>query len=349
MQSVPLPADEQSTFTRAISPFEKLVGGGVTSATSSAHVSSIAQVPLDAAVPTVQLVPHVEAGSPTSEVSTSPTDRPFVARPTDTVQLRPTKQLCVAGSVSCAHASHEAVPSTHAVPVRHGSPACRLHEPPEQVSAPVQKRPSVHGSEFGLWVQMPAPSQTSVVQTSESSVHEVPSSSTESAGQPAAVPVQVSVGSQALSIDGRQTMVVSRNASAGHVAEAPVQLSAASQIPPDARQTVSVETNASVGHAASLPLQLSEMSHTPAVLRHSVVDGSSTSDGHAASDPVQLSGVSQTPADTRHACEDATNPSLGHPADVPLQLSLASQTPAGSRQTLVDATNASLGQSYAEP
>ncbi len=138
MQSVPLPLAEQSTLTRATSPLEKLVGGGVTSVTISEQVSSLAQVPLDAAVPTVQLVPHVEAGFPTSDVSTSPTESPPVARPTDTVQLRPTKQLCVAGSVSCAHASHESVPSMHAVPEVHGSPACRLHEPPEQVSAPVQ-------------------------------------------------------------------------------------------------------------------------------------------------------------------------------------------------------------------
>src|SRR5205085_1030339 len=184
-----------------------------------------------------------------SAVSTSLTARPFRARLTGTVQFLPTKQLCVAGKVSWAHGSHEPVPSTQAVPVRHGSPACSLQVPPAHVSAPVQKRSSVQGSVFGSWVHAPRPSQTSVVQTSESSAQPAPSSARASLGQAGPVPVQTSAKSQSASAAARHTLVESRNASAGHVADAPLQLSAASQIPPDSRQTVAEETTVSAGQS----------------------------------------------------------------------------------------------------
>jgi hypothetical protein len=55
-----------------------------------------------------------------------------------------------------------------------GSPECDEQVPPEQVSAPLQYRPSSQDAVLLGWVQVPEPLQTSLVQTLPSSVQAAP-------------------------------------------------------------------------------------------------------------------------------------------------------------------------------
>src|SRR5262245_20497830 len=72
----------------------------------------------------------------------------------------------------------------HSPPPAHGSPAWMLHEPPLQVSAPLQNILSLQGALFAGCTQEPLPLHWSLVHTLPSSVQWVP-----------AVAVQVSVPS----------------------------------------------------------------------------------------------------------------------------------------------------------
>src|SRR5207253_32440 len=74
------------------------------------------------------------------------------------------KQLSAASLQVCAHSG----------PPTHGSPAWLMQPPAaSQVSAPLQKRPSLHDDPAGAFgcVHVPAPSQTSVVQPLPSLAH----------------------------------------------------------------------------------------------------------------------------------------------------------------------------------
>jgi hypothetical protein len=65
----------------------------------------------------------------------------------------------------------------HSPAPAHGFPACTLQVPPLQVSGPLQKKPSVHGSLLFVWTQVPLPSHSSVVHGFPSLVHGVPAGS----------------------------------------------------------------------------------------------------------------------------------------------------------------------------
>ena len=69
------------------------------------------------------------------------------------------------------------------------------------------------------------------------SLHGVPFDASTSAGQPAELPLHVSVTSHWLAA-ARQTVPVATNVSAGQADEVPVQLSATSHAPAAARHTV---------------------------------------------------------------------------------------------------------------
>src|SRR6266545_273255 len=93
-----------------------------------------------------------------------------------------------------------------------------------------------------------------------------------------------------------QTVFAGLAASAGQLAELPLQFSAMSHGPTAARQTVAELANVSVGQAAALPVQFSAISHPPeAAVRQTVVAGAKTSFGHVAEVPVQFSATSQPP------------------------------------------------------
>jgi len=64
--------------------------------------------------------------------------------------------------------------SAHSVPPVHGSPPWLLHDPPLQVSVPLQYRLSVHGAVLFGCPQAPLPLHSSLVQTLPSSVQAVP-------------------------------------------------------------------------------------------------------------------------------------------------------------------------------
>src|SRR5262249_2321058 len=63
----------------------------------------------------------------------------------------------------------------------------------------------------------------------------------------------------------RHSVAALANASAGHVADAPVQLSATSHAPATLRQTVAALANASTGHVLDEPLHVSATSQTSGV------------------------------------------------------------------------------------
>src|SRR5438093_931703 len=81
-----------------------------------------------------------------------------------------------------------------------------------------------------------APLHRSVVQTLPSSVHAVPLALTASAGHAAEAPVQLSATSHSLAA-ARQTVAADAKPSAGQVADAPVQVSATSHTPAEGRHT----------------------------------------------------------------------------------------------------------------
>jgi hypothetical protein len=117
-----------------------------------------------------------------------------------------------------------------------------------------------------------------------------------------------------------------------------VQFSATSHTPAEGRQTVLLAANPSAGHVAELPVQVSATSQTPADARHTVPAASFTSAGQLTDEPSQVSATSQVPAAARHTVPAATLESAGQGAVVPLHVSATSQTPAAARHTVPAAT-----------
>jgi hypothetical protein len=123
--------------------------------------------------------------------------------------------------------------------------------------------------------------------------------------------------------------------SGGHVGVVPVQLSAASQVPPEARHTWVAGASASVGQVTSAPLHVSAGSQSPLLVLHTCTTPATLSVGHAADVPVQFSATSQAPALPRHTVVAAAKVSAGQ-LGVPLHFSATSQPPAAAgRQVTV--------------
>ena len=66
--------------------------------------------------------------------------------------------------------------SAHSEPPVQGSPACTEQLPPEQVSLPLQNRPSLHDAALFVCAQVPDPLHASVVHWFPSDVHGVAAS-----------------------------------------------------------------------------------------------------------------------------------------------------------------------------
>jgi len=167
----------------------------------------------------------------------------------------------------------------------------------------------------------------------------VPAATPRSAGQAAALPVQLSATSQPPPLFARHTVVDGRNTSAGQAAALPVQVSAVSQTPAEARHTVPAAESASVGHTALEPVQVSAGSHAPTDARHTVLDGTNAFAGHAEPVPLQVSATSQPPAAAaRHTVPAATLPQAVGPDTVVVGATQAWQLFAGFRSPLLKQT-----------
>lgn len=124
--------------------------------------------------------------------------------------------------------------------------------------------------------------------------------------------------------------------SAGHWAEAPLQVSGTSQVFTVARHTTPPSTNRSLGHVALEPVQRSGGSHRPTLARHTADDARKPSLGHVPPSPGQNSGASQPPLDAgRQEKLDGRTTSGGQSPRVPGQVSATSQLFAAARQIVV--------------
>src|SRR5213593_2537851 len=100
-----------------------------------------------------------------------------------------------------------------------------------------------------------------------------------------------------------QLVVLVAKASAGHVADVPVHVSATSHCPAEARHT-NVEDWKTSTHVLLVPVQWSaaSLSHAPPceAPMQLVVLEAKTSAGHVPDVPVQVSATSHSPAEARH-------------------------------------------------
>jgi hypothetical protein len=101
-------------------------------------------------------------------------------------------------------------------------------------TSPDPVRQTVPALPAGCWQSSLVPSHSSVLHTLPSSVQLVPAGLFASAGQVAALPGQLSVGSHSPA-EPRHSVVAGWNASGGHVVLVPVQVSSTSQTPAEAR------------------------------------------------------------------------------------------------------------------
>src|SRR3989442_13234928 len=105
-------------------------------------------------------------------------------------------------------------------------------------------------------------------------------------------------------------------------------------------QCVVADWKASAGHVPEVPVQLSATSHWPAEARHVTVAASYTST-QTLLVPVQWSAASSShtpPSDAPVQCVVAdAKPSAGHVPDVPVQLSATSHWPPAGRPVTLDA------------
>jgi len=124
------------------------------------------------------------------------------------------------------------------------------------------------------------------------------------------------------------------NASAGHAAEVPAQISATSHAPADARHVVEAGRKTSSGHLADMPVQTSARSQSPAAARQVVPAATSTSTGQSLDVPVHFSAVSHVPAAARHVVVAGSYASSGQAGEVPVHFSSRSQPPCAARQTV---------------
>ncbi|MDX2014225.1 MAG: hypothetical protein SFW67_28760 [Myxococcaceae bacterium] len=149
-----------------------------------------------------------------------------------------------------------------------------------------------------------------------------------SGGHAAEEPVQVSVASQVLTAP-RQIVIADAKVLGGQLAEEPVQVSAGSQTPALIRQTFVEPSRALTGHAGDVPVQNSAGSQAPALARHSRVEGDSASGGHVDALPEQNSAGSHAPAEGRQRSlfgRKVHAPVAPHTSQAPLQ-ALLQQTP----------------------
>src|SRR5947199_91115 len=176
-----------------------------------------------------------------------------------------------------------------------------------------------------------------------------------------------------------QCVLLAAKASAGHVPDVPVQVSATSHCPADSRQVtlaasyastqallvpvqwsagssshtppsdvpmqcVVADWKASAGHVPEVPVQLSATSHWPAEARHVTVAASYTST-QALLVPVQWSAASSShtpPCDAPVQCVLLeAKASAGHVPEVPVQVSATSHWPAEARHVTLAARKAS--------
>ena len=131
---------------------------------------------------------------------------------------------------------------------------------------------------------------------------------------------------------GRQTVVEGWKPSAGQAAALPVQLSATSQAPADARQTVEGGAKPSVGQVVLVPVQVSATSQRPADARQTV-PGLPAGCWQVTVLPSHWSLVQTFPSSVQ------TVPlvflaSVGQLVDEPVQVSATSHSPAAERQTV---------------
>ena len=136
---------------------------------------------------------------------------------------------------------------------------------PVHVSAtsqtPVDERhTNVFGWSWSVGQAVDEPSQVSAMSQTPAEVRQtVLAGVTASAGQAVLEPSHDSAWSQR-STDDRQTVPDALTASAGQMPE-PLHVSARSHGPAAARHTLAVPTNASAGHVADEPVQVSAASH----------------------------------------------------------------------------------------
>src|SRR5439155_837407 len=182
----------------------------------------------------------------------------------------------------------------------------------------------------GCWQASLEPSHSSVLHGLPSSVQAVPAGLLASAGHVADDPVQCSAGSHSPA-ENRQVVVAGSNASAGHVVLVPVQFSSTS--PPPARgRPAAPALPAGCWQASLEPSHVSVVQGLPSSV-HAVPDAVFASAGHAGPVPGQFSAGSHSPADARQTVLAGSNASFGHVVLVPVQSSSTSQDPTEARQT----------------
>ena len=175
------------------------------------------------------------------------------------------------------------------------------------------------------------PSHSSVLQGFPSLLHEVPAGLLASAGQLADDPVQFSAGSHSPA-EGRQTVLAGSKASAGHTVLAPLQVSSMSQGPAATRQTAPA-LPAGCWQVSLEPSHSSVLHGFPSSV-HAVPAGVLASAGQAADEPVQFSAGSHSPAEARQTTKLGSNMSFGQVLLVPVQVSSTSHGPAAARHTV---------------
>jgi hypothetical protein len=168
-----------------------------------------------------------------------------------------------------------------------------------------------------------------------------------SGGQETEAPVQVSAWSQ-MPFAERQTWLGGCTAFGGHALFTPSQVSATSQTSEAERQVTLVEATASAGQFTFEPSQTSCTSQIPEAVRQTKPDGRFVSEGQLAVPPGHVSATSHAPAEERQTVPN-WKPSPGQAAAEPVQLSALSHTPAELRHTVVAGLNASAGQAPADP
>lgn len=118
---------------------------------------------------------------------------------------------------------------------------------------------------------------------------------------------------------GRHTTVLFTNASAGQLAELPVQYSATSQTPPLGRHTVVLLLYVCGWHAPDTPSQTAGSSHLSTVPLQTVPLGKNTLLGQDALLPVQFSAGSHGPVLGLHTVVLGLKPLSGHTLELPVQ------------------------------
>src|SRR5207249_4029135 len=293
------------------------------------------------------------------------------------VQAVPAAVLASAGQLGPAP-GHSSAGSHWPADPRHTTKPGRKPSGGQLVLDPVHVSTSSHTSAAarhtapafpaGCWQASLEPSHSSVLHGFPSSLHAVPAGSFASAGHAVLVPVQFSNGSHSpaearqrapllpagcwqASLEPSHSSVLhglpssvhavpaGLLASAGHVADDPVHISAGSHSPADARQTTKLGSNMSLGQVLLVPVQFSSTSQTPAAARQTA-PALPAGCWQASLEPLHVSVVQGLPSSV-HAVPDAVFASAGHAGPVPGQFSAGSHSPADARQTVLAGSIAS--------